>query len=162
MDSLAGDHSGAERHLLTAKQAFIEIGDHLFLSTVLVDLARAIYDQGRYEDARALTEEMDHWPAPADTEWQIKRRIVRALLFARAGEGREASELVTEAVGIAAESEFASCTATDSWPSPTFTPSAAASRMRSPLPGRPRRSTERRATSWARRQPASGWKRSTA
>jgi predicted ATPase len=107
VDSLAGEHSGAEQHLLTAKQTFIYIGDHLFLSTVLADLARSIYDQGRYEDARALAAEMDHWPAPADTEWQIKRRIVRALLLARAGEGREASELVTEAVGIAAESEYA-------------------------------------------------------
>ena len=38
VDSLAGDPGGAEQHLLTAKQAFIEIGDHLFLSTVLVDL----------------------------------------------------------------------------------------------------------------------------
>ena len=106
MDSLAGDHGGAEQHLLTAKQAFVEIGDHLFLSTVLVDLVRAVHDQGRYEDALALTEEMDRWPAHADTEWQIKRRVVQALLLARAGEGREASELAAEAVSIAGESEF--------------------------------------------------------
>ena len=106
MDSLAGDPGGAERHLLTAKQAFVEIGDHLFLSTVLVDLVRAVHDQGRYEDALALTVDMDRWPAHADTEWQIKRRVVRALLLARTGEGSEACDLAAQAVRLAGESEF--------------------------------------------------------
>jgi DNA-binding SARP family transcriptional activator len=106
VDSLAGDHGGAERHLLTARQAFIEIGDHLFLSTVMVDLARAIYDQGRYDEAFALTADFDRWPAPADTEWQIKRRVVRALLLAREGGRDEASKVATEAVAVATGSEY--------------------------------------------------------
>ncbi len=107
VESLGGDPGNAERHLLKAKQAFVEIGDQWFLSTVAVDLARAIYDQGRHDDAWALADEIDRWPVPADTEWQIKRRTVRALLLAQAGDCRGASDLAAEAVAIAGGSEFA-------------------------------------------------------
>ncbi len=106
VDSLGGDPRAAEQHLLAAKQAFIKIGDYWFLSTVAVDLARVVYDQERYDDALALTEEIDRWPAPADLEWQVKRRVVRALLLARADERPAAAKLGVEAVALASGSEF--------------------------------------------------------
>ncbi len=67
---------------------------------------RAVHDQGRCDEALALTGEIDRWSAPADIEWQIKSRVVNALLLARAGDRREASELAVEAVVIAGRCEF--------------------------------------------------------
>jgi hypothetical protein len=43
---------------------------------------------------------------PADREWQIKRRSIRARLLARDGEIRTAQSLAREAVAIAAKTEL--------------------------------------------------------
>ena len=54
VELLAGDPVAAERDMRTAEEAFREIGEGWFLSTVAVDLPRAVYEQGRYDDAFAL------------------------------------------------------------------------------------------------------------
>ena len=100
---LAGDPAAAEREMLDARAAFLAIGDGWFLSTISVDLPRPVYRQGRFGDAQALVDAIDEWPAPADLEWQIKRRGVRSLLLARDGRDEEALALATEAVELASE-----------------------------------------------------------
>ena len=106
VEQLCGDPAAAERAMLEAQEVFREIDDRWFLSTVAVDLPRVVYRQGRYEDAAALVEGIDAWPAPADLEWQIKRRGVRALLLARDGHGEEGEALAREAVALAAASQY--------------------------------------------------------
>ncbi len=92
VELLAGDPVAAERDMRTAEQAFREIGEGWFLSTVAVDLPRAVYEQGRYDDAFALLEAIDEAPAPTDREWQIKRTGVPARLLARRGRARGGRE----------------------------------------------------------------------
>jgi DNA-binding SARP family transcriptional activator len=106
VELLAGDPVAAERDMRTAGQAFREIGEGWFLSTVAVDLPRAVYQQGRYDDAFALLEAIDETPAPTDREWQIKRTGVPARLLARRGELEQAERLAREGVALAAGSEF--------------------------------------------------------
>jgi hypothetical protein len=64
------------------------IGDRWFLSTVSVDRPRAVFEQSRYNEALSLVQTIDEVPAPADSEWQIKRRRIRARLLAREGNSR--------------------------------------------------------------------------
>jgi tetratricopeptide (TPR) repeat protein len=106
IELLAGDPVAAERDMRTAREAFIEIGEGWFLSTVYVDLPRAVYEQGRYDDAFALLAQIDETPAPTDCEWRIKRTGVPARLLARRGRLEEAEALAREGVAIAANSEF--------------------------------------------------------
>ena len=106
VELLAGDPVAAERDMRTAEQAFREIGEGWFLSTVAVDLPRAVYEQGRYDDAFALLDAIDETPAPTDREWQIKRTGVPARLLARRGQLEEAEKLAREGVALAADSEF--------------------------------------------------------
>ena len=106
IELFAGDPAAAERHMRTARDSFNAIGDRWFLSTISVDLPRPVYEQGRYEEARALVEAIDEVPAPADREWQIKRRGVRARLLARDGRIEEAERLAREGVAIATETDL--------------------------------------------------------
>jgi tetratricopeptide (TPR) repeat protein len=106
VELLAGDPVAAERDMRAAAAAFREIGEGWFLSTAAVDLPRALYDQGRYDDAFALLGAIDETPAPADREWQIKRTGVPARLLARRGEIEEAERLARSGVALAAASEF--------------------------------------------------------
>ena len=106
VELLAGDPVAAEHDMRSAGEAFREIGEGWFLSTVAVDLPRAVYEQGRYDDAFALLEAIDEVPAPTDREWQIKRRGVPARLLARRGQLEEAEKLAREGVALAADSEF--------------------------------------------------------
>jgi tetratricopeptide (TPR) repeat protein len=106
IELLAGSPAAAERRMLEAREAFREIGDRWFLSTVSVDLPRAVHEQGRDDEALALVAAIDELPAPWDLEWQIKRRGVRSLLLARSGSREEALGLARDAVALAAESEF--------------------------------------------------------
>ena len=62
VELLAGDPVAAERDMRAAEQVFREIGEGWFLSTVAVDLPRAVYEQGRYDDAFALLGAIDEAP----------------------------------------------------------------------------------------------------
>jgi DNA-binding SARP family transcriptional activator/class 3 adenylate cyclase len=105
IELLAGDPVAAERDMRAAAQAFREIGEGWFLSTTNVDLPRAVYEQGRYDDALALLGAIDETPGP-DCEWRIKRTGIPARLLARQGRFEEADELAREGVAVAAASEF--------------------------------------------------------
>jgi tetratricopeptide (TPR) repeat protein len=106
IELLAGDPVAAEREMRAAEATFLEVGEGWFLSTVAVDLPRAVYEQGRYDDAFALLDMIEKRPAPTDCEWQIKRTGVPARLLARRGELDEAERLAREGVALAAASEF--------------------------------------------------------
>jgi DNA-binding SARP family transcriptional activator len=105
IERLGGDPVASERYMRAARDSFIAIGDRWFLSTVAADLPRPVYEQGRYEDARALVEAIDEVPAPADAEWQIKRRGVHARLLARDGRMDDAERVAREGVAVAEETD---------------------------------------------------------
>ena len=105
VELMGGNPVAAERDMLMAQQAFREIGEGWFLSTSMVDLPRALYEQGRYDDAFALLGSIDELSGP-DCEWRIKRTGVPARLLARRGRPEEAARLAREGVAIAANSEF--------------------------------------------------------
>ena len=106
VELLAGDPVAAERELRASHEAFQELGDRWLLSTVAVHLPGALYEQGRYDDAFALTEAFGEVAAPADAEWEIKRRETRAKALARRERVDEAERVAREAVAIAARTEF--------------------------------------------------------
>ena len=106
IELLAGDPVAAERDIQAAADGFREIGEGWFLTVTAVDLLRAVYEQGRYEDAFILLETVDETPGP-DCEWLIKRRGVPARLLARRGRMEEAERLARDGVALAADSEFA-------------------------------------------------------
>jgi DNA-binding SARP family transcriptional activator len=106
IELLAGDPVAAERDMRAAADGFREIGEGWFLTVTAVDLLRAVYEQGRYEDAFILLETVDETPGP-DCEWLIKRRGIPARLLARRGRMEEAEKLARDGVALAADSEFA-------------------------------------------------------
>jgi class 3 adenylate cyclase/tetratricopeptide (TPR) repeat protein len=106
IELLASDPASAQRHMLAARATFVAIGDRLSLSSVSVDLPRAAYECGQFETARALAEAIDEVPAPADREWQIKRRGIRARLLAHDGKLEEAQEAARDGTAIAAQTDL--------------------------------------------------------
>jgi tetratricopeptide (TPR) repeat protein len=106
IEMFAGDPVAAERHMRAAIESFVAIGDRWFLSGALVDVARPVYEQGRYDDALALVEGIDEIPAPADREWEIKRWGIRARLLARDGEAEEAERCARRGVAAGADTDL--------------------------------------------------------
>ena len=104
VELMGGNPVAAERDMLMAQQAFREIGEGWFLSTSMVDLPRALYEQGRYDDAFALLGSIDELSGP-DCEWRIKRTGSPRGCSPDAG-AEEAERLAREGVAIAANSEF--------------------------------------------------------
>ena len=96
----------AQRLPISAIAGFREIGEGWFLTVTAVDLLRAVYEQGRYEDAFILLETVDETPGP-DCEWPSCARGVPARLLARRGRMEEAERLARDGVALAADSEFA-------------------------------------------------------
>jgi DNA-binding SARP family transcriptional activator len=105
IELLADDPVAAERQIRRAREAFTEIGDGWWLSTVTCDLPRAVYEQGRYDDAFVLAQEIDE-ATTFDRENGIRGHGIRARVLARRGELVEAEALARKAVMLGETSEF--------------------------------------------------------
>ena len=106
VELLADDAVDAERHFREALSLFMEVGDQWFASTAAVDLPRAVYSQGRYEEAFLLTQNFDDNPAPYDLEWQIKRRQIMAKTLSQRGQWQSGKNLADEAVDLSRRTDF--------------------------------------------------------
>jgi hypothetical protein len=106
VELFAGDPVASERHMRSAKESFISIGDRWFLSTAMVDLPRPIYAQGRYEDAWSEVRQIDDVPAAGEAEWLVKRHGIHARLLARSGRFEEAERRARDGVAVAAETDM--------------------------------------------------------
>jgi tetratricopeptide (TPR) repeat protein len=102
----AGDPAGAERELRPAYEALERMGEKTHFSTLTELLANAVYMQGGYEEAGALTRECEEAARPNDIHAQIRWRAIRAKVMARKGNFESADDLAREAVAFAAESDF--------------------------------------------------------
>ena len=107
VETSAADPVAAESWFVAAIDIFRGAGERWFGSLGTVDRARAVYDQGRYEDARALIATVDR-AAEIDPEWRIKELGLEAKLAARAGDQETASRLAGEALAVAAGTDFVS------------------------------------------------------
>jgi tetratricopeptide (TPR) repeat protein len=108
IELLAGDWLAAEQHLRRACEGLERVGELGFLSSVTPLLIDALIEQGRDDEAFALTErwQVDRLTAPEDTDAQAGWRRVRARLLARRGDFGEAERLIREAVEIAESTDY--------------------------------------------------------
>src|SRR5206468_2854648 len=81
-------------------------GDQGFLATTSVELAEVLAGLGRDDEALRLTEVSEAIAAPGDLSAQVGWRRVRARLLARRGSVQEAERLATQAVRLAAGSDW--------------------------------------------------------
>jgi Flp pilus assembly protein TadD len=72
---------------------------------VAAELARAIYAQGRFEEAERFTDASEELAATADMASQISWRAVRAKVLARRHEFEAAEELARGAVALAEQTD---------------------------------------------------------
>jgi class 3 adenylate cyclase/tetratricopeptide (TPR) repeat protein len=98
VEMLAGDPAAAERELWWGYRALEQMGDRGFMSTAAAELAQAIYEQSRYEDADRLATVSIEGAASDDIASQAPARSVRAKILARRGESEPAEALAREAV----------------------------------------------------------------
>jgi tetratricopeptide (TPR) repeat protein len=76
------------------------MGDRGLLSTVAAALARAIYAQGRYEEAERFTEISEELDGRGDIAAQIGWRTTRGKVLAQRHDFEQAESLAREAVAI--------------------------------------------------------------
>ena len=100
VELLADDPAAAE---LVAREGYEELdrlGDRGYLSTIAPILARAVYLQGRHEEAEQLTRVSEGAADPDDVSSQSGWRSVRALALASRGLIEDAVTLARSAVSI--------------------------------------------------------------
>jgi class 3 adenylate cyclase/tetratricopeptide (TPR) repeat protein len=101
IEMLAGDPGTAEAHLRGGYEALHGMGDRGLLSTVAAALARAIYAQGRNEEAERFTEISEELDGRGNIASQIGWRATRGKVLAHRGDFEQAESLAREAVAIA-------------------------------------------------------------
>lgn len=104
IEMLMEDPAAAERPLRAAYELGQETGDALLAASVSADLARVLYERGRYEEAAQLAERYDE--AAADLGLRAKRQGVLAKLAAQGGELERAEALAREAVALAEQTDY--------------------------------------------------------
>jgi DNA-binding SARP family transcriptional activator/class 3 adenylate cyclase len=100
------DPVAAELELRPGYEALRKLRSKSHLSSFAHLLASAVYSQGRYDEAEALTSECEEVSRPNDVHSQILWRSVRAKVFARRGNHEAAELLAHEAVDFASTSDF--------------------------------------------------------
>ena len=100
------DPASAERELLPSYDALKQLGERSHFSTITHALATALYLQGRFDEAEAMTRECEEACRPNDVHSSILWRSVRAKVLAAKGSIDEAVRLGREAVELAATSDF--------------------------------------------------------
>jgi thioredoxin-like negative regulator of GroEL len=105
-ERLAGDPAAAATLGAEGCRLLEELGDKSFLSTAAAELAGALYELDRLEEADAWVGRAAELGASEDAFTQIIWRQVKAKLLARDGEQAEAERLAREAVAIGEATDF--------------------------------------------------------
>ena len=100
VEMLAQRPEVAEHQLRTDFQTLTEMGERYLLSTIAGELARAVYAQGRLDEAMDLTRAAEELSDEDDVVSQAYWRSVRARVLAHQGKLDEGVELAREAVEI--------------------------------------------------------------
>ena len=102
LESWAGDAGAAERAVRPGYDAFAAMGGEGFRSGGAMYLARATYEQARYEEAERLNQVVKDLE---DEQGAVHWRTLKAKLLARAGASEDAIALGREAVALAKNSD---------------------------------------------------------
>jgi tetratricopeptide (TPR) repeat protein len=102
---LAGDVDEAVRELRSGYAALEQMGEKALRSTIAVNLAEALFRQGRRDEAEHLAREGLELASSEDIATQIQGRAVRARLLAVNGMYEEADQTAREAVALAEKTD---------------------------------------------------------
>jgi ATP/maltotriose-dependent transcriptional regulator MalT len=105
VELLAGDLATAERELRDDYDYLAKTGESYLLSTVAAVLARVVREQGRDEEALALSKAAERAASADDVDAQVQWRSVRAPILARQKDFSEAEALARSAVELARRAE---------------------------------------------------------
>jgi predicted ATPase/class 3 adenylate cyclase len=105
VELLAGDPAAAEKRMRNGYEILVSIGEKAYLSTLVGNIAEAIYRQGRFDEAEQTAREARELSAPEDVESQRLWRGVIAKVLARRGQFEEAKRLAREALELADRSD---------------------------------------------------------
>jgi tetratricopeptide (TPR) repeat protein len=98
IERYAGDSAAVERILGPACDELRAAGETGYLSVEIGELADALYELGRYDEAEEASEESERLTQQGDVGSQIVWRRVRAKVLARRGQHDEALRFVREAI----------------------------------------------------------------
>jgi len=101
-----GEPDAAEADLRPAYEALERIGERSHFSSIAHALASALYAQGRYDDAEALTYVCERACRHNDVHSQVVWRSIRAKVHARRQEFAEAERLSLAALEYGEASDF--------------------------------------------------------
>jgi class 3 adenylate cyclase/tetratricopeptide (TPR) repeat protein len=104
----SGDPAGAEGVLRAGYERLAEMGERALLAYTAVMLARAVREQGRFDEALTYTQVAEDTAAGDDLSAQISWRSERARLLAARGATIEATRMSAEAVRLAARTDWLS------------------------------------------------------
>jgi class 3 adenylate cyclase/tetratricopeptide (TPR) repeat protein len=114
IEHYAGEAEASERAFRRSYESLIGMGDEGHGSTGAANLARALYDLGRSEEAERYVEIALRTGAEDDVATQAPARSAQALVLAARGEFAEAERLAREAVELYANAESPNFQA-DAW-----------------------------------------------
>jgi class 3 adenylate cyclase/tetratricopeptide (TPR) repeat protein len=100
VELLAGDPIAAEHSFRRSCEVLEQIGEQNFLASVMVLVARALYEQGRYDEAEEWTLRSEAAAGLEDTEAQAMWQVTRARILARRNEFDLAVRLGRKAVSL--------------------------------------------------------------
>jgi len=106
LEFLAGDAAARERLLRENYEQLSAMGERGYLSTVAADLADALVDLGRLDEAEAMCAVAEEAGAEDDIYTQVGVRLVRGRLAAARGTMDEALTFAASALALADQGEF--------------------------------------------------------
>jgi tetratricopeptide (TPR) repeat protein len=105
LELLAGDPGAAAKHGAEGFRLHEEMGNQDFLAPAAGNLARALYELDRFDEADAWAGRSAELGTSDDAMKEMAWRQVRAKVLARRGEHTEAERLAREAVAIGARTD---------------------------------------------------------
>jgi predicted ATPase len=105
IESLAGDPAAAERLVRRSLELLTASGDEQSSPSVMCQIAVAIYEQGRYDEAEALALSAEKAAAGDDQDALALSSSVRAAILARRRQPEEAEALARGALALARYSD---------------------------------------------------------
>jgi class 3 adenylate cyclase/tetratricopeptide (TPR) repeat protein len=105
VELLAGDPATAAELGAEGCRQLEQLAEHSFQSTTAANVARALYELGRLEQADEWADRAMQLTASDAAATQMSWRQVKAKVLARRGEHAEAEQLARDAVAIAAETD---------------------------------------------------------
>jgi tetratricopeptide (TPR) repeat protein len=105
VEMLIGDYQAAERTFRKSYDELGRAGERNTRAITAAYLARALYEQGRQDEAHEMTKVSEELAPEDDFTTMIEWASVRAKVLARRGEGAEADLMTRRVVALAAETD---------------------------------------------------------